>query len=41
MENLQHFKDDYENSGGKVQFQGLDHLNQMSDHPLAARRQKS
>lgn len=41
LENLHHFKDDYENGGGKVQFQGLEHLNQLSDHPLAARRLKS
>jgi MFS superfamily sulfate permease-like transporter len=41
MENLQHFKDDYENLGGKVQFQGLDHLHQVSNHPLAAKRLKS
>jgi MFS superfamily sulfate permease-like transporter len=41
LENLHHFKDDYESSGGKVQFQGLEQLNQMSNHPLAARRLKS
>lgn len=41
LENLHHFKDDYENGGGKVQFEGLEQLNQLSNHPLAARRQKS
>jgi MFS superfamily sulfate permease-like transporter len=41
LENLYHFKDDYENGGGKVQFQGLELLNQLSNHPLAARRRKS
>jgi hypothetical protein len=41
LENLHHFKDDYESLGGKVEFQGLDELNQMSNHPLASRRLKS
>ncbi|MFN9682291.1 MAG: SulP family inorganic anion transporter [Bacteroidota bacterium] len=41
LENLHDFKNDYESSGGKVEFQGLDQLNQISNHPLAARRLKS
>lgn len=41
IENLHHFKDDYENGGGKVQFQGLEQLHQLSNHHLAARKQKA
>lgn len=40
IENLHHFKDEYENGGGKVQFQGLEQLHQLSNHHLAARKQK-
>lgn len=41
IENLHHFKDEYENGGGKVQFQGLEQLHQLSNHHLAARKQKA
>ncbi|CAM1334031.1 SulP family inorganic anion transporter [Tenacibaculum aestuariivivum] len=40
MENLEHFKNDYELNGGKVIFKGLDNHHAMSNHPMAARKQK-
>lgn len=36
MENLNHFKHDYEAHGGKVNIIGLDNHKTVSDHPLAA-----
>jgi hypothetical protein len=38
MENLHHFHDDYEAAGGIVHFVGLDNLEPVSKHPLAARK---
>ena len=38
MENLEHFKHDYELSGGKVQIVGLDNHKPLSKHDLASRR---
>lgn len=37
MENLEHFKNDYELSGGTVKFIGLENHKALSDHPLATR----
>lgn len=37
MENLQHFKHDYERSGGSVKIIGLDNHRPLSDHELASR----
>lgn len=38
MENLHHFDDDYTRAGGTVEFLGLDQLQPVSAHPLAARK---
>lgn len=40
MENLEHYKHDYELEGGSVTFRGLENHKSMSDHPLAARKKK-
>jgi MFS superfamily sulfate permease-like transporter len=40
MENLKHFKDDYESNVGKVLIIGLDNHIAMSQHPLAARKKR-
>jgi MFS superfamily sulfate permease-like transporter len=40
LENLEHFKHDYETSGGKVEIIGLDHHKPLSDHHLSARKLK-
>jgi len=41
MENLQHFKHDYDHSGGTVTITGLDNHRPLSDHDLASRKQLS
>jgi MFS superfamily sulfate permease-like transporter len=38
LENLEHFKHDYESSGGKVEIIGLDNHKALSDHHLSARK---
>lgn len=40
MENLDHFKHDYENEGGTVNIIGLDDHKPLSQHPLASRKKK-
>jgi MFS superfamily sulfate permease-like transporter len=40
MENLNHFKHDYEANGGKVDIIGLENHKTVSDHPLAARKKR-
>ena len=40
MENLHHFKHDYEANGGKVEICGLDSHNPLSNHHLAARKKR-
>ena len=40
LENLEHFKHDYESSAGKVEIIGLDHHKPLSDHHLSARKLK-
>jgi MFS superfamily sulfate permease-like transporter len=41
MENLQHFKQDYEQSGGSVYITGLDEHIPFSKHELASRKKKA
>jgi len=41
MENLEHFKNEYESNGGTVLLKGLEHHKAMSDHPFAARKKQS
>ena len=41
MENLEHFKHDYELGGGTVKFKGLEKHKSLSDHPLAARKKRA
>jgi MFS superfamily sulfate permease-like transporter len=41
MENLEHFKNEYESNGGTVIFKGLEHHKAMSDHPFAARKKQT
>lgn len=38
MENLNHFKNDYENEGGIVRIVGLEKHKSLSEHPLSARK---
>ncbi|SHG05542.1 hypothetical protein SAMN05444008_1171, partial [Cnuella takakiae] len=38
MENLEHFKHDYEATGGTVQLVGLHNHKPLSEHKLAARK---
>lgn len=38
MENLHHFEHDYHATGGTVNFVGLENLQPVSNHPLAARK---
>jgi MFS superfamily sulfate permease-like transporter len=40
MENLEHFKHDYEANGGTVVIKGLDHHQPLSNHPLSSRKNK-
>jgi MFS superfamily sulfate permease-like transporter len=40
MENLHHFKEDYEAQGGTVELVGLEEHRSVSEHPLAARKKK-
>jgi len=40
MENLHHFKHDYESSGGKVAIVGLQDHTPFSKHELAGRKKK-
>jgi MFS superfamily sulfate permease-like transporter len=40
MENLNHFKHDYENDGGKVTITGLDNHTPVSEHKMAAVKKK-
>jgi MFS superfamily sulfate permease-like transporter len=40
MENLQHFKHEYEHSGGSVELIGVDEHKSLSNHHLAARKKK-
>ena len=40
MENLNHFKHDYEANGGEVNIIGLENHQMVSDHPLAARKKR-
>ncbi|TAE40128.1 MAG: SulP family inorganic anion transporter [Runella slithyformis] len=40
MENLHHFKQDYEENGGQFSIAGLDNHASFSDHKLAARKKK-
>jgi hypothetical protein len=40
MENIQHFKHDYEHSGGTVEIMGLHEHEPVSKHKLAARKRK-
>jgi MFS superfamily sulfate permease-like transporter len=40
MENLEHFKHDYEINGGTVELVGLDDHTAVSSHQLAARKKK-
>ncbi|GGX13662.1 SulP family inorganic anion transporter [Aquimarina muelleri] len=40
MENLEHFKHDYENNNGEVQIIGLEKHIPLSKHPLASRKNK-
>lgn len=41
MENLHHFQHDYENEGGEVHIIGLENHTAVSDHELAARKNKT
>jgi MFS superfamily sulfate permease-like transporter len=41
MENLTHFKHDYEANGGTVDIIGLDNHKTVSEHPLAARKKRA
>lgn len=38
MENLHHFKEDYERSGGKVEWTGMENHKPLSSHKFAARK---
>jgi len=38
MENITRFKNDYEQSGGKMELIGFENYQPLSDHPLAARK---
>ncbi len=38
MEQLHHFEEEYQHGGGTVSIVGFDHFQQMSNHPLAARK---
>jgi len=38
MENVTRFKNDYEQSGGRMELLGFEHHVMLSDHPLAARK---
>jgi MFS superfamily sulfate permease-like transporter len=38
MEQLHHFEEDYQNTGGKVSVQGFEYFQNFSNHPLAARK---
>lgn len=40
MENLEHFKHDYEANGGMVVIKGLDNHKSLSSHPLSSRKNK-
>jgi MFS superfamily sulfate permease-like transporter len=40
MENLTHFKHDYEANGGTVEIIGLDNHKMLSSHPLSARKKQ-
>lgn len=41
MENLHHFKHEYESNGGTVRIVGFDKHTSLSDHALAARKRKN
>lgn len=38
MEQLHHFEEDYQHTGGKVSIQGFEYFQNFSNHPLAARK---
>jgi MFS superfamily sulfate permease-like transporter len=40
LDNLHHWKHEYESTGGKVEITGLDDHNVLGKHPLAARKKK-